>query len=349
MTTLFRQLRAWKESASSGHLCLDLRAITEYHARHFVPSTNIPWSQLRQRCAELPPKRLPFAVVEPLGHRGCASWLIDQGWQCPWIFWEGDCSSSFWAEACAAGWAEEAPEKTMTQPQQRPQRPWLLFSPCPFLEANMDRIEQDLAGRNDLRCLDIGCGSGRDTAWILSRARPWTITALDSLRGAVERTEALTAHLGSRDRLKVVQAKIMANGAWKDIKHVPSGEEEKEGKAGTGLDRLEQKRQRFSPGVSTTEFFGAEQFDLVLTIRFLVRSLLPQLPQLLRVGGYLVISHFVEDGVHTYDQPRKDHRLALGELRKLYESMENMQVLVDVIEEIEDGRPVNSVVIKRIA
>ncbi|KAG0171724.1 hypothetical protein DFQ28_002431 [Apophysomyces sp. BC1034] len=326
---LFSRLRAWKESASS-HLCLDLRAITEYQARHFVPSTNIPWSQLRQRCAELPPKRLPFAVVEPADARGCASWLVEHGWQCPWVFWEGECNTPFWTDACEAGWAER---ETMT-------KQWLLFSPCPFLAANIDMIERDF-GNSKAQCLDIGCGSGRDTAWLLSRNRAWQITALDSLRGAVERTETLAAHLGSRDRLKVVQAKIMANGAWKDITR---GQEEP-----VGLDPLEQKRQMFSPGVSTAEFFGAEQFDLVLTIRFLVRSLLPQLPQLLRVGGYLVISHFVEDGVHTYDQPRKEHRLALGELRELYESMGNMEVLVDIIEEIEDGRPVNSVVIRRMA
>ncbi|KAI8139127.1 S-adenosyl-L-methionine-dependent methyltransferase [Fennellomyces sp. T-0311] len=310
-------LSRWKQSPISNQLCLDLRSPQAYQLRHLAPSTNIPWHQLQLRCAELPPKNIPFAVIEPHDTPGeCCRWLEDHGWQCPYVFQEDD--DAFWTAA-----------QRYIQPDPMPPKPWLLFKPCPFLTQHMDWIEKK-SGRT---CLDIGCGSGRDVAWLLSRG--WNVYALDSLKGAVERTQQLAQNMGVDDRLLAcVQAKIMADGKWKTFDE-PAPDD---------------KRAKFSPGIPASAFFerlGSSKFDMILTIRFLVRSLLPQLPQLLNVGGYLVMSHFVEDGVHTYDQPRKDHRLQLGELATLYGSMQNMEVVVDVIEQIEDGRPVNSVIIKK--
>ena len=147
-----------------------------------------------------------------------------------------------------------------------------------------------------------------------------------------------------------MQAKIMADGGWKTF----DGDDENMAASISSATRdrgNSNKAKRFSPGIPSDAFFKDKlecgQFDLILTIRFLVRPLLPLLPKLLAVGGYLVISHFVEDGVHTYDQPRKDHRLQLGELAELYGSMDNVEVVTDVLEQIEDGRPINSVIIKK--
>ncbi|KAI8384593.1 uncharacterized protein BYT42DRAFT_612282 [Radiomyces spectabilis] len=367
---LLARLKAWKESAVGSTLCLDLRSASEYKKNHLAPSTNIPWPQLSLRCAELPPKRTPFAVVEPLETQGCSSWLQEQGWQCPWVFWEGDCSAGFWTAARQAGWASDANDTPSDLP-----KPWLLFRPCPFLAQHIDRIERDLGSHHSaLACLDIGCGSGRDAAWLLSRPiGSWRVTAVDSLKHALQRTEALTTHLGVRDRLDhVVHAKIMADGAWKSIDTdkpampaiLTQQDKETEPCHDTKQHQFLKKKATFSPGIPTSEFFGQlsssssfspssrtatsgyAKYDLILTIRFLVRSLLPQLPDLLNIGGFLVISHFVDDG-SEYDQPRKDHRLAVGELSSLYGSMAHMEVVMDVIETIEDGRPVNSVIIRK--
>ncbi|KAI9262144.1 hypothetical protein BDA99DRAFT_537491 [Phascolomyces articulosus] len=337
MTT--QLLSRWKQSKISSHLCLDLRSPQAYHIRHLAPSTNIPWPQLSLRCAELPPKNIPFAVIEPSDEapHTCSQWLIDHGWQCPFVFREDD--DVFWTEA------EHYEEPTTP-------KPWLLFKPCPFLMQHMEWIEKETQQH---RCLDIGCGSGRDVAWLLSRPPLWKVYALDSLKGAVERTHTLTKNMGVHDRLiQCRQAKVMADGGWKtfDENTSPTEQQQQQGKE-KGDKIKDSKAKRFSPGIPSNEFFenklGCSQFDLILTIRFLVRPLLSQLPKLLAVGGYLVISHFVEDGIHTYDQPRKDHRLQLGELAALYGSMKNVQVVTDVLEQIEDGRPINSVIIKKIA
>ncbi|KAI9477136.1 hypothetical protein BDB00DRAFT_859344 [Zychaea mexicana] len=353
MTT--QLLSRWKRSAIGSQLCLDLRSPQAYQIRHVAPSTNIPWQQLSLRCAELPPKNVPFAVIEPSDQKPdtCSQWLIERGWQCPYVFREDD--DTFWTAV-----------EQYSQPTTP--KPWLLFRPCPFLMQHINWIEKQTQQH---RCLDIGCGSGRDVAWLLSRQPLWNVYALDSLKGAVERTHQLTKNMGVHDRLvECLQAKITSEGKWKTFDEdspAVTAKNNTTATAGTSPTSgttttinntiaitngdIDDKSRRFSPGVSTDTFFqdklGCSQFDLILTIRFLVRSLLPQLPQLLAVGGYLVISHFVEDGVHEYEQPRKDHRLQLGELAALYGSMANIEIVVDVIEQIEDGRPVNSVVIKR--
>lgn len=315
-------LARWKQSPA--RLCLDLRSAAAYQTRHLVPSTNIPWQQLAQRCAELPPKNVPFAIVEPAHCRGeCLPWLQERGWQCPWIFSDDD----------EELWTADTTLVEHGSPSQR----WLLFRPCPFLERHIDLIESRLTDHKT--CLDIGCGSGRDVAWLMA-SRGWHVYALDSSNGAVERTQALAEHMGVKDHLvKTMQAKVMADGGWRsfdDAKQVTLT-----------------KEQQYSPGIPADVFFrdkmGCNQFDMVVTIRFLVRSLLPHLPDLLKPGGVLVISHFVDDGVHEYDQPRKSHRLQLGELAELYGQRKDLEILVDVIEEIEDGRPVNSIIVSRIS
>lgn len=315
-------LARWKQSPA--RLCLDLRSAAAYQTRHLVPSTNIPWQQLAQRCAELPPKNVPFAIVEPAHCRGeCLPWLQERGWQCPWVFSDDDDEL----------WTADTTLVEHGSPSQR----WLLFRPCPFLERHIDLIESRLTDHKT--CLDIGCGSGRDVAWLMA-SRGWHVYALDSSNGAVERTQALAEHMGVKDHLvKTMQAKVMADGGWRsfdDAKQVTLT-----------------KEQQYSPGIPADVFFrdkmGCNQFDMVVTIRFLVRSLLPHLPDLLKPGGVLVISHFVDDGVHEYDQPRKSHRLQLGELAELYGQRKDLEILVDVIEEIEDGRPVNSIIVSRIS
>lgn len=354
VAALIARVQSWKQSLVSAHLCLDLRSPSAYKRRHFVPSTNIPWSQLSLRCAELPPKSVPFAVVEPTGQTtgSCIAWLQQHGWQCPWVFHEDELlNDTFWVDACRQGWAQDLEKSIIPNNRAWPGKPWLLFQPCPFLANQIDRIEQSLSNSKPpgtlLKCLDIGCGSGRDVAWLLSRPLSrWKVYAIDSLRGAVERTAALASNMGVDDRLTVTQAKITAEGSWKTLDGSSSNNNEE-----LSTTAPQDKRVRFSPGIPTEAFFsrllGSEQkFDMILTIRFLVRALLPQLPSLLNVGGFLVISHFVEDGVHQYDQPRMDHRLRLGELAELFSAMPGTEVIVDIIEEIEDGRPVNSVIVQ---
>lgn len=402
---------AWKSSfPPSPYLCLDLRTASAYVVRHFVPSTNIPGDELVDRWYELPPKQTPFAIVEPRGSRDFAAWLVRKGWSVSWVLREED--EAVWREADEFGmlWTERGSAEVqredkvvnsiLTIREKNPQcvldlsippQPWLLFHPCPFLASNIVLIERSLALRypppqqfsstesRPWRCLDIGCGSGRDIAWLLSRGEArWTATALDAWAGAVERTRALFESMRFGKRVEcLAQAKVMADGGWRLIS--PAQRPAETWQELNGVDIIENtppvladtqrsninpnisatpmpsKKEIFSPGLPTSVFFShlfpsnpsCPTFDLILTIRFLSRPLLPHLSQLLAPGGFLLVSHFVDDPNYEYDTPRPEHRLRRGELAEIYGGLEGLEIVMDVVEEVEDGRPVNSVLVRR--
>jgi hypothetical protein len=135
---------------------------------------------------------------------------------------------------------------------------------------------------------------------------------VDHLAGAQERFGSMTASLG--DRARFVSAKVKADGTWKSTERLL-------------ID-------------------GGQPYDMVMTIRFFVRPLLPILPTLVKSGGLVVISHFVDIG--DYQHPKKERRLRQGELNRFAEQM-GLAVLVDRLEWIEDGiRPVQSVILQKV-
>ncbi|KAL0089507.1 hypothetical protein J3Q64DRAFT_1728941 [Phycomyces blakesleeanus] len=332
MTTLIDRLHEWKTSPSK-LLCLDLRPRDEYQKKRIVPSTNIPYDELRARGNELPPKQTPFAVIEPSSSPECSQWLVDNGWKCSWIFCEAE--DALWETVLGDGYGTT----------ESPSGIWPLFRPSPLLSNHIQDIEASIVGK--LQCLDVGCGAGRDIVWLLARNNRWKVSAIDSLPACVEKTKAMGRAWNVSDRLTVTCAKVMANGRWQSRTDNTLQNDD------MLMDRLERKKARLAPGIPVDSFFAIlpdprPPFDLILTIRFLARSMLRQLPGLLKVGGYLAISQFVDHPDYDYKQPSKEHRLSVNEISDLYMSIGCMEIIVDIIDEIEDGRPVNSVLLKRI-
>lgn len=339
------KLRSWVESSNT--LCLDLRSKIDFKACHLKSSTNIPLSQLSMRQSELPPKRLPFAVLEPLNAQGCSSWLTEHGWDIPWVFWEG---SIQWKEI-----SEWTSSKDSTEQ-------WLLFQPSPFLEKNIELIEETLPSDRDWQCLDIGCGSGRDIGWILSRSTPWKASAFDALQGAMVRTDLLVRNLNVSQHMNILaQAKLLNNGKWKLISNAWWNNKKENVELQDSMDEITKRLEmselenRNQEELSFTEFYKSlssdnnERFDLILNIRFLSRPFLHLVPDMLNVGGSFVISHFVHDEIHEYSHPKRSLRLELNEISDFYKNMSYMEVIKDVIEESEDGRPINSIIVRRIS
>ncbi|KAH8550134.1 hypothetical protein BGW37DRAFT_93511 [Umbelopsis sp. PMI_123] len=305
-------------------------------------------ADLHNRCSELPAKQTPFAVMEPLNNRGTAAkWLSDRGWNCSWIFWEGDFihNADLWNDLQTLGLAETNASNTS----------WLLFNPCPILETSIDHVETELSktSHEPFSCLDIGCGSGRDLAWLLSRKTDtnipvWQAVAIDSSEGAVQRTRTICKNMSMGNQLiGGINAKVLVNGDWRLVE-----------KGNPGLAVKDGQKERLMPGYPTLQFYTQEiqrllnpdipqQYDMIITIRFLARSILPELPQLLKPGGFLIISHFVDHEDFSYEQPRKDHRLQVNELSDFYGSIPGLSVVVDKIEHVEDGRPVNSFIVRK--
>jgi SAM-dependent methyltransferase len=326
-----KKLRAWIESTSNLH-CLDLRSKLEFKSCHLITSTNIPLSQLESRQAELPPKQVPFAVIEPLNAQGCSSWLIEHGWQIPWVFWEGQL---VWKDMVTHQWATHLETKKQ-----------LLFKPSPFLENHIEEIEGSLSkNKSPWQVLDIGCGAGRDVGWILTREGQWRASAIDYLSGSMDRTETIVRNLNVDQYMNTLaQAKLMPDGQWKLIANTWFPRRP----AITVTSTDEQEPRPFQAFYNTLLPTAKAKFDLILNIRFLSRPFLNQVPELLNEGGYFLISHFVHDPTRfEYKQPKPSLRLELNEIRRFFENIKDMEIIYDVIDKSEDGRPLNSILVRK--
>ncbi|KAI8883162.1 hypothetical protein K501DRAFT_250040 [Backusella circina FSU 941] len=333
------KLQAWKESRN--RLCLDLRSKQEYRNRHLIPSTNIPLQQLSVRQAELPLKHIPFAIVEPANSKNGSSWLIDRGWTCPWVFSE---NNTFWEQAKKKELVET--DNTDALCQHSVKKPWFLFQPSPFLEENIQLIENGLSSRKNgatWTCLDLGCGSGRDIGWILARNKyvlsnaKWRVSAIDSQLGSILHTESMINNLDERESLDMLaQAKLMSDGSWKVVSNLLKKD-----------SIMDPELGYFNYNLFSALNVDKAQFDLILNIRFLSRPFLRQVPDLLKVGGYFIISHFLHDEDHPYQQPKRSHRLEKGELRDIFDCTSNMEFIKEEYGKAEDGRPIQSVIVRK--
>ncbi|OZJ06457.1 hypothetical protein BZG36_00615 [Bifiguratus adelaidae] len=325
---------AWiNASLPSRHLCLDLRSTTEHASRCITPSTNIPSTELHLRWSELPPKQTPFAILLSRHETDALDAIQSRHWQVPWILYAED--DTIWTEAARQGRLQEG---SSPLDPTLPPRPWLLFQPSAYLSRHIQRIESASTG-TWWKCLDIGCGAGRDLAWLLARNHHqsrWRVTGMDNWTGSIQRTHQIVWGMHLESFVDgIVKARVRVDGTWH---HTTT-------------------RQ------GTTEFFcnadifsdaneGADRFQLVMMIRFMSRPLLKDLPLLLVPGGYLLISHFLHVEGHVYETPKEEDRVKPGELAQTYRDYEwngiKMVILDDVVEHTEDGRPLNSILCQRI-
>nr|CAG8486008.1 5433_t:CDS:2 [Entrophospora candida] len=307
---------------SSNRLLLDLRSLDVHCRRRIIPSACIPVSDLNLYWFELPPKSIPFAVLEPSDNKGVANQLLkDHGWRINWVFNEAD---------------DEM-------------KKWFLFQPNPFLMNNIELIEQSLIGESFMydqqkkvfNCLDVGCGSGRDICWLGARKSSgvdWYVTGMDVLTSALDRAKLLAKRMDVPHKIQTINAKILNNGNIKLLLPIRKDENKE-----IITSEKEHKKE------SNEEEILNKRYDLVLCIRFLNRNFFDRMINLVNPGGFLLLSTFVDDKIHVYERPHSDeHRLKLGELSEIVKNKyQHFNIIQDKIEFIEDGRPVNSFLVRR--
>jgi hypothetical protein len=101
--------------------------------------------------------------------------------------------------------------------------------------------------------------------------------------------------------------------------------------------------------------FEEDQFDVIFSIRTLVREVFPDIWKFLKVGGFLVVEHFMV-GCEKISRPTKRlDMLDIGEIQTLIEPPhreEGVDATWSIVDEIvghaEDGRPLVQVIVKRI-
>ncbi|CAH1758056.1 15986_t:CDS:1 [Entrophospora sp. SA101] len=345
---------------SSNRLLLDLRSLDVHYRRRIIPSACIPVSDLNLYWFELPPKSIPFAVLEPSDNKGVANQLLkDHGWRINWVFNEAD--DEVWKFAKEFNILEIC-ENILSSPTNNninnnnyssgnsdcKMKKWFLFRPNPFLMNNIELIEQSLIGESFMydqqkkvfNCLDVGCGSGRDICWLSARKSSgvdWYVTGMDVLTSALDRAKLLAKRMDVPHKIQTINAKILNNGNIKLL--LPIREDENK-----EIITSEKEHKKES-----NEEILNKRYDLVLCIRFLNRNFFDKMINLVNPGGFLLLSTFVDDKIHVYERPHSDeHRLKLGELSEIVKNKyQHFNIIQDKIEFIEDGRPVNSFLVRR--
>jgi 2-polyprenyl-3-methyl-5-hydroxy-6-metoxy-1,4-benzoquinol methylase len=308
---------------------------------------------------------------------GVLEQLRVRGWTPAVVFWD---QPALWSAAASL----ELVDNTRASASEEIR---YLFSPCPFLEEQAARIEAALLSVNatitnpsnvsiPLWLCDVGCGSGRDVAWMLARTGQqqqqqeqqllstdmsnsckqqqdrsvsfhWNACAIDAWQGAVTRTgQLLASRCFTPERAHIVRAQFQPDGLIRYYDH-PSGQSPDD----RGQVNIATTPAGQSESLSTYEvrdkslakqLLEHRQYDLVVAVRFLERAAFPHLDRCVRPGGFLLYSTFV-DGICEYEQPAgQSHRLAVGELAAYFTTTRGYAVLEDRIDWTDDGRPLSS-------
>lgn len=96
--------------------------------------------------------------------------------------------------------------------------------------------------------------------------------------------------------------------------------------------------------LSDKQCLPQKKFDLIVGVRYLNRKLLSKLPELLNSGGFLLWETFVVDDT-PLDSPKNPNSiLQPGELA---ETFRGLHIIIDRIQKLPDGRPVNAFIARK--
>lgn len=328
---------------------LDLRPAAAFAQAHLRHSVHVPGGPdaLVARFSSLPPRQVPFVVVCQHQHY---HWVqnnlggLRRRVQGVVICRDTDptpsdtpfdpSDSEFWRLAqifrLTAATPMNLPHERVVDPSDRPR---FLGLPAPVVHRVAECISRQLAAGEvrKMKVLDLGCGAGRDIAWLCYEHgwRPhgagvdWTAVGADNLRPVLERAKVVLNDFGLFSPpegkygqiAKLVWSEVLKDGSMNALAgpgRGPRGASRLDaGPSATPLtnswscspDELAQRRLalqefarlHFHPSPSVAENDIADtSFDLLLFVRFLPRQLLLALPALSRPGTLVVISHFYD-------------------------------------------------------
>lgn len=231
--------------------------------------------------------------------------------------------------------------------------PTLLFEPSPLVELAVSACEKDQKHSSTYTVIDLGCGAGRDIAWIVRKSKAtWLATGLDNLYATIQRATLLRDdfNLGQEGKSRIeslVWAQATEIGTLEALQFGSNHSKSR----GVKIDQLPVVNGDSSLRAFASAHLPQTTYDLILLVRFFPRSLLFQLPQLSHNGTIIAISHFTTLAEETdYSSPDQSKRFEEQDVTKLLQhwGVHEWRLLHHVIHRAEDGRPLQSVLFQKI-
>ena len=293
---------------------LDVRDQGSFVFEHLRHAVNIPLAELRDRSGELPASGSGSITVlcgseedVPRVHtlltpEHGGGWSIDDLLVASADLWD-----------CARG--DDLIETG-------PARGRFMWKPSPHLPLIVAELERFTAP-SARRCVDLGCGKGRDAIWLASRG--WHVTGVDNQQCFLRALELFAARQGLSHLISCVQLDVVKQRQQKRVV-------QEAGDIGAGEESMERLlRKLFAPPLA-----------LVNVARFMHRGLLDDCVCFMPRGCVLGVHHFLEGAVSLKSgREIKAHdanmcSLARGELSARYADSLPHVLLCD--EETLEGR-----------
>mmetsp|Transcript_9509 Transcript_9509/g.34860 ORF Transcript_9509/g.34860 Transcript_9509/m.34860 type:complete len:477 (-) Transcript_9509:33-1463(-) len=202
----------------------------------------------------------------------------------------------------------------------------VLWQPSPFVRKALPLVQLSLPklrpdanidSGGDYRCLDLGCGSGRDAVFCAMRG--FRVKAVDNWKGALQRAQALA------DRYKDSFCSEDAVEFFEmDLK-------------GATVAELQEQ-------------IGCTRVHLLVISRFLPRSLLfgDDFWTLIETGGWLVFSHFMIGCLEFGRPSQPEDMLTESEVEQLC-SIAGLECKLLEYTTLHDGRPIVNIALQRVS
>jgi SAM-dependent methyltransferase len=254
-------------------------------------------------------------------------------------------NATLWSEAQRLGLVALGDDRTPLKP------PDLLFEPSELVRQVFAYREGCVSRGQSTTLLDLGCGAGRDLAWIVRAEtdHPWRVSGMDHILSIIRRARML-AHefqLDGRQGSGIeafVQAQSNADGTLQALPFTTSAS------ATSSLQDFARSQLPHS------------QFDVLLMVRFFHLALLKRLPELTRVGSLIAVAHFTtvsaDDEVldrstimFDYQAPMQDKRFEKEHVEYLLHVWTyrgtSWRIVRHHVMPCEDGRPLRNIIWER--
>ncbi|PWN36216.1 uncharacterized protein FA14DRAFT_161032 [Meira miltonrushii] len=342
---------------------------------------------LKERFSWLPPRNKKQDGQDRLGTNASGKSLVVlcnvdelqdvkvalEGWDVAGFITEND--TLFWKEATKCGLVKINADNDDV--------PDLLFEPSQLARIVVEKLErsQEECETSPVTLLDLGCGAGRDLAWIARNlSSGWRLSGIDNLHSIVRRARLLVKDMKlgteeSKDEYpsstrsaieSIVWAQVSSEGSLQALKHTIEGSTANHGIPVSSCNEDESVAQRLSAFAS--EHLPHRTFDILFLVRFFPIALLHHLPTLSHIGGWIAISHFTtvteadehasgriinsEQVNRAYSGPPIGKRFELEHITELLENWKKVSntewsVTFHHIIPCEDGRPLRNVIFCR--